>query len=144
MAGLNELIKFVNAVTNEERNVPKGLNEIFLKINNSVNQLEQVSNQNGKKIQQNTNLQDNENQQQQQQDQEQEQEQEQVDRSPKNRVRLEENSKCNTVIANNNRLMINEIFKYELDNDRLIEGMIFTEVFGKPLSKRKPRHAHRI
>ena len=140
MAGLNELIKFVNAVTNEDRNVSKGINEIFLKINNSVNQLEQASTQNRNKIQQNENLQDNVDQQQQGQ----EQVQEQVDRNPKERVRLEDNTKCNAVIANNNKLMINEIFKYELDNDRLIEGMIFTEVFGKPLSKRRPRHGRRI
>ena len=140
MAGLNELIKFVNAVTNEDRNVSKGINEIFLKINNSVNQLEQASTQNRNKIQQNENLQDNVDQQQQGQ----EQVQEQVDRNPKETVRLEDNTKCNAVIANNNKLMINEIFKYELDNDRLIEGMIFTEVFGKPLSKRRPRHGRRI
>jgi hypothetical protein len=149
MPGLNELIKFVNAISKEDSNVTKGINEIFLKINNSTNQLGQAFTQNTNNVQQNVNMHDNVSQQEQeQQEQEQqereqqgqEQDQKQEHRSPRERVRLEDNTRCNTVITNNNKTIINEIFKYEFDNDRLVEGMIFTEVFGKPLSKRRPRH----
>jgi hypothetical protein len=137
VAGLNELIKFVNAISKEDSNVTKGINEIFLKINNSVNQLGQTSTQNTDNVQKNASMQDNVSEQ--EQEQEQDQNQDQGHRSPRERVRLEDNTRCNTVITNNNKTIINEIFKYEFDNDRLVEGMIFTEVFGKPLSKRKPR-----
>lgn len=137
MAGLNELIKFVNTISKEDSNVTKSINEIFLKINKSVNQLGQVSTQNTNNVQQNTSMEENVSEQELEQDQEQKQNQE--SRIPKERVRLEDNTKGNTAITSN-KTIIDEIFKYEFDNDRLVEGMIFTEVFGKPISKRRPRH----
>ena len=136
MPGLNELIKLVNAISKEDSNVTKSINEIFLKINNSATQLGQASTQNTDTVPQNANLQDNESEQESEQEA---QGQKQGHRSPKERVRLEDNTRCNTVITKNNKTIVNEIFKYEFDDDRLVEGMIFTEVFGKPLSKRKPR-----
>jgi hypothetical protein len=124
MPGFMELMKIVKDAYEDEIKDSNNINSLFLKIRNSSNLVNQVPVQN---------MDDNIVA-----DQESNDTQEYV--SHAEAARKEDDKRRETVEFNNKPDIIKEIFKYEFDNDRLVEGMIFTEVFGKPLSKRRGQH----